>query len=1686
MPYTPEESDEIVRAMGKNPWEYTVREVDGVPHLVPTPTEGRGALEFGLRKLASDAPRAMTSAVGGKFGGAIAEPLATAAGTAIGGPLGGLAGFGVGALGFMGGGALATGAYDATLGKGVDDILLGSEQQQKRDAAEHPFVNRAAHIGSQLAGFKLLNPKVLGSGLAKLGTLSNLAVKDLGMNVAERAAVTGLAANPVIGGVTEAINQKVHGKPLDWKEIGISAASALPFGDTRSKLGRIGTAMGNPFKYAAEKALGQPSSRPIKPRTIEPVQYPETAEAPPVMPTVRPGELSDVVSRENDAVREASTIAALANLEAEPPGLPAGRATGILADQMAAAREQAAAGQQQPPPPYDLEHNLGDILANVQTQMRNIRSAQEPPRVSILPQPPKIGLLPDMPLGGAKPLPPSRPSPFDRDSKAAILSAIDQSLPKVRPPLPPFEVPAPKWPRMSEPWRRTPTPFDADLEAARRAEVDKIAQAEQAREAEARAAEEQAQQLPADQLRQALQQNQILGAPEAPRSQVTPFSRPEFFGPDRGLPQEGPRTELETLQDWMEGRKVKFQGPKGEAADAPLASAADIAGGREALIRRGRRFGEVDAPIQMPDGRLASGFFHEPTGDIIVSRANTRPTTYEHEGMHAELQDMALSDNPAVQARAKELLAAVQDEEQLAELGAEASRAQRGQNRVLRLLRDNWNFFRTTKLGGGDMTPERAARMLATRFDFHAPEAAKGSEGGAKFQPSEVGYHFGDGQIARDTTLHRMDAGRSTGHFGTGTYFFGKPENMTGREGRPVREIDLTGKNLAKPSDPRVLHDGLRAFNRAVLKQEPFDLQAPGDLRKAAFNVRLELGLKKHSDVAMEQALREVYDLFAQGKNDKLRTPSTYLMQKLGYDGIDVRGTALDNADYGSVLYPVQAPEQFLHGLKHELGHVDDASNLGEDSVRDERVAEEFAAKYRADDPEFTPNSVIGKLAPIHPAAAKAVADFFNTKDQLIGGLFNGPMERLHAAPKELVAAVEAKRLRAMKTGVPPQFTAEEIPINAEYDRMMKASKDVADQTGYPIGAIQYYVPEMLDMQMARQISRNNDKFFNEHWGEFDAHNRAIYGSEYNPDDAAAYLRKYLKGVSKAPNSLGSDFGALTKNARQYHLPDNWRETDPIRALGRYGDRFAIQIAKRQHFLNDTELAQDVGMIPTEDNRFADIPEMQNARMAVENTLFNQGRGASGLSDNAKDLFTGVQRIAYSLGMQTLTGLKNTVQKLPFHLIHAGSAEELEAMMEGTLRSLHDYTAQREKALGANVIRPGQDPRMITDQYSLSNKLAKNFDDAANLMRKYTGAEGIENINRVHDYSIGEALAELHMEHPETPEAKKFFNRYGFGAAETMSAEKQISRMARNYAKSVQGSYGAEGLPAAMLKGGLMGQVMRINRFGIENMNRTYKYVLKPAAEGDFGPLLRYLFGAVLAAPVLQKMSEAITGKDSGLPTNEEIAAGQRNPMLEHIYNVMSMAQNTGTFGFASGVAGALAAGVRGKKQMVVGDPVITFGANAVGAVGAAIDAIQEGQPVVPTLLEASQRALIDNMQMLRRFTQDPELAQDRNTKSNFEYLNKRRKIPAAGVLFGMGTGNLFRPKPEINPTMDAAREGDREAYLKLSPEDRRRLDNYQGGFESPQLEAEFERWIEKTQGPGGLATYRARRQAAKLKAVPK
>jgi len=126
------------------------------------------------------------------------------------------------------------------------------------------------------------------------------------------------------------------------------------------------------------------------------------------------------------------------------------------------------------------------------------------------------------------------------------------------------------------------------------------------------------------------------------------------------------------------------------------------------------------------------------------------------------------------------------------------------------------------------------------------------------------------------------------------------------RADRPMVKIDLTGLNLAHPrgNDAFKLHDGLRDFNRVVFKNEPLDFDKyTSRAHGALFNIGFGLGFR-HADEKVKDAMREVANTFKEGRNDKIRTPSTYLMQRLGYDGVDVRGGPADNGTYGSVIYP--------------------------------------------------------------------------------------------------------------------------------------------------------------------------------------------------------------------------------------------------------------------------------------------------------------------------------------------------------------------------------------------------------------------------------------------------------------------------------------------------------------------------------------------------------------------------------------------------------------------------------------------------------------------------------------------------------------------------------------------------------------------------------------------------------------
>jgi hypothetical protein len=228
--------------------------------------------------------------------------------------------------------------------------------------------------------------------------------------------------------------------------------------------------------------------------------------------------------------------------------------------------------------------------------------------------------------------------------------------------------------------------------------------------------------------------------------------------------------------------------------------------------------------------------------------------------------------------------------------------------------------------GRAFVTPEENARFLelaknpeSNREELQKMVDAVAKQAGAiePNDPSNIravitsedtgAYHYGDAGTARDTILKRMD-GRGTGHFGTGTYFLGKKEVGFGREGRPVVNIDLSGLNMAKPESLAMeFHDRLRIFNEEIRKKQKLKFKEPRfDGRRILSLIDIAIGrqISGNSEQKIREAMIRIERMFNQNQNDGFRTPSTYLMQELGFDGIDVRGTNADNTDYGSVVYP--------------------------------------------------------------------------------------------------------------------------------------------------------------------------------------------------------------------------------------------------------------------------------------------------------------------------------------------------------------------------------------------------------------------------------------------------------------------------------------------------------------------------------------------------------------------------------------------------------------------------------------------------------------------------------------------------------------------------------------------------------------------------------------------------------------
>ena len=190
-------------------------------------------------------------------------------------------------------------------------------------------------------------------------------------------------------------------------------------------------------------------------------------------------------------------------------------------------------------------------------------------------------------------------------------------------------------------------------------------------------------------------------------------------------------------------------------------------------------------------------------------------------------------------------------------------------------------------------------------------QVSEGEVGTIKIPQTRQQKVFRAGDLAdKAETIYKFEGPRSTGHFGTGFYFFGKKQDAqeyakrtgTDTTSRIVSEVDLDDYNLAPAS--LALHKSLKDINDeyssySFLKRDLSSKVMPYEIERVA----TILGINLTSDLSSRYAEDITKKLRS---SDNKESASTLVMKALGFDGVDATGTELDNSTYGTVVYDIK------------------------------------------------------------------------------------------------------------------------------------------------------------------------------------------------------------------------------------------------------------------------------------------------------------------------------------------------------------------------------------------------------------------------------------------------------------------------------------------------------------------------------------------------------------------------------------------------------------------------------------------------------------------------------------------------------------------------------------------------------------------------------------------------------------
>lgn len=338
--------------------------------------------------------------------------------------------------------------------------------------------------------------------------------------------------------------------------------------------------------------------------------------------------------------------------------------------------------------------------------------------------------------------------------------------------------------------------------------------------------------------------------------------------------------------------------------------------------------------------------------------------------------------------------------------------------------------------------------------------------------------------------------------------------------------------------------------------------------------------------------------------------------------------------------------------------------------------------------------------------------------------------------------------------------------------------------------------------------------------------------------------------------------------------------------------------------------------------------------------------------------FEKLQRLITAPIISTWSGVRD-VLAVPGIFTEIASPSEFKYVLKAA-KDAFDPSAHTE-AIRAGAARPNRNTGMTVAE-DANEFLSKAADD----IHKYTGSEAIQQGLRTFNYSLSKQIAHNRVLNGD----ENFIRKWGPADYQNWDRNALADYIAVRLTGNFSGSYNAEELPNWALRGSgsPLKVIAPLARWSIGRFNRWYENAYEPAKEGNIGPLLRSLGGAIISAGLMNELKEKLTGvKPKEMTWSEFLKLGGKDAA----YTLFSKANIAGYGGILTDLAFASTQMGKGERPYGWQNPLFQTIENASERIMQFVDSARRGEADAGDIPRMGLQFLQDQIQVLRMVSQE-------------------------------------------------------------------------------------------------------------------